>query len=97
MTKPYQLWRRRMDNFTLEELQAMIVEAGENQTLVSAEWVDVNASNEGVYYAVDTDGDAGHVYITDRGADGFTINVASLVTANDVVTEYPPVAGWDQE
>lgn len=97
MIKPYQLWRKRMDNFTLEELQAMIVEAGENQTLVSAEWEHQNASGEGVYYAVDTDGDAGHIYVTDRGAEGFTINVDSLVTAADVVTEYPPADGWDGE
>lgn len=80
-----------MDNFTLEELNAMVVEAGESQTIVEANWVGLNASNEGVYYATDTDGDAGHIYVMDRGSEGFTINVASLVAAADVVTEYPPV------
>lgn len=79
-----------MDNFTLEELNAMVVEAGETQVIVEANWIGLNASNEGVYYATDTDGDAGHIYITDRGSEGFTINVASLITANDVITDYVP-------
>ena len=79
-----------MDNFTLEELNAMVVESGETQVIVEANWIGLNASNEGVYYATDTDGDAGHIYITDRGSEGFTINVASLITANDVITDYVP-------
>ena len=81
-----------MDNFTLEELNAMVVEAGETQVIVQANWIGLNASNEGVYYATDTDGDAGHIYITDRASEGFTINVASLVTANDVITDYIPAS-----
>lgn len=78
-----------MDNFTLEELNAMVVEAGESQIIVEANWVGVNASDEGVYYATDADGDAGHVYINLRDGE-YVINVASLITANDVVTEYTP-------
>lgn len=81
-----------MDNFTLEELNAMVVEAGETQVIVEANWIGLNASNEGVYYATDADGDAGHIYITDRASEGFTINVASLVTANDVITDYVPAS-----
>ena len=81
-----------MDNFTLEELNAMVVEAGETQVIVEANWIGLNASNEGVYYATDADGDAGHIYITDRASEGFTINVASLVTANDVITDYIPAS-----
>ena len=81
-----------MDNFTLEELNAMVVEAGETQVIVEANWIGLNASNEGVYYATDTDGDAGHIYITDRASEEFTINVASLVTANDVITDYIPAS-----
>ena len=81
-----------MDNFTLEELNAMVVEAGETKVIVEANWIGLNASNEGVYYATDTDGDAGHIYITDRASEGFTINVASLVTANDVITDYIPAS-----
>ena len=81
-----------MDNFTLEELNAMVVESGETQVIVEANWIGLNASNEGVYYATDTDGDAGHIYITDRASEGFTINVASLVTANDVITDYIPAS-----
>jgi len=79
-----------MDNFTLEELQQMIVEQDSDTVLVSAEWVHINASNEGVYYAVDTDGDAGHIYVHDLGANGFSLNITCLVNATDVVTEYPP-------
>jgi hypothetical protein len=89
MIKPYQLWRKRMDNFTLEELNAMVVEAGESQTIVEANWIGLNASNEGVYYATDADGDAGHIYINLRDGD-YVINVASLVTANDVIHDYIP-------
>ena len=78
-----------MDNFTLEELNAMVVEAGETQVIVEANWIGLNASNEGVYYATDTDGDAGHIYVNlvDRE---YVINVASLITANDVISDYVP-------
>lgn len=85
-----------MDNFTLEELNAMVVEAGETQVIVEANWIGLNASNEGVYYATDADGDAGHIYITDRASEGFTINVASLVTANDVITDYVPASELEE-
>lgn len=78
-----------MDNFTLEELNAMVVEAGETQVIVEANWIGLNASNEGVYYATDTDGDAGHIYINLRDRE-YVINVASLITANDVITDYVP-------
>ncbi len=78
-----------MDNFTLAELQTMVDDLNTGTTLVSAVYVHMNASGEGVYDATDTDGDSGHVYITDRGADGFTININSLITANDVVNTYP--------
>jgi len=78
-----------MDNFTLEELNAMVIEAGESQVIVEANWIGYNASNEGVYYATDTDGDAGHIYINMRYGE-HVINVNSLVTANDVITDYTP-------
>ena len=81
-----------MDNFTLAELNAMVVEAGETPVIVEAHWIGLNAPNDGVYYATDTDGDAGHIYITDRASEGFTINVASLITANDVITDYIPAS-----
>ena len=84
-----------MDNITLEELNAMVVEAGETQTIVEANWVGLNASNEGVYYATDTDGDAGHIYVMDRDGE-YVINVASLVTANDVVTEWSALEEGDE-
>tara|TARA_B110000977_G_scaffold127105_1_gene162444 strand:+ start:381 stop:644 length:264 start_codon:yes stop_codon:yes gene_type:complete len=80
-----------MDNFTLEELNAMVVEAGETQVIVQANWIGLNASNEGVYYATDTDGDAGHIYINLHDGE-YVINVASLITANDVITDYVPAA-----
>ena len=78
-----------MDNFTLAELQTMVDDLNTGTTLVSAVYIHTNASNEAVYDAVDTDGDNGHVYITDRGASGFTININSLITAEDVVHTYP--------
>ena len=78
-----------MDNFTLAELQEMVDNLSTGTILASAVYVHMNASGEGVYDATDTDGDNGHVYITDRGASGFTININSLITAEDVVHTYP--------
>ena len=78
-----------MDNFTLAELQEMVDELNTGTTLVSAVYVHTNASNEGVYDGTDTDGDNGHIYVTDRGSEGFSININSLITAADVVNEYP--------
>lgn len=78
-----------MDNFTLAELQAMVDDLNTGTTLVSAVYVHTNASNEAVYDATDTDGDNGHVYVTDRGADGFVININSLIASADVVHTYP--------
>lgn len=78
-----------MDNFTLAELQTMVDDLNTGTILVSAVYIHTNASNEAVYDAVDTDGDEGHVYITDHGSDGFTIKIDSLIPEADVVHEYP--------
>ena len=79
-----------MDNFTLAELQAMIdAIADSNTTLVTAEYIHTNASDQAVYDATDTDGDSGHIYVNDLGSNGFSIWIQSLVPAADVVNEYP--------
>jgi len=52
-----------VDNFTLEEINQMLVDAGESVQATSARFIQINASNEGQYEVTYGEGLTNHIFV----------------------------------
>jgi hypothetical protein len=59
-----------LDNLTLDEINALLIDAGETVQVTSARFIQINASNEAQYIVTYGEGRENHVFVYDL--DGTT-------------------------